>query len=497
MAEHVIVRRGAYHDSVTLMLVSREAAGVEGADEVAVAMATPLNVELIAAQGFELPGDLAPNDLVIAIRAADVDAVLAAVDGALARREAPTGHAERSPARSLASAVRRRPELSVAFLSVPGRHVAYEAAAAVEAGVHVFCFSDGLGLEQEAALKRRARERDLLFMGADCGTAILDGVALGFANAVARGPVGIVGASGTGTQEVCCLLDSAGVGISHAIGVGGRDLRAEVGGTMCRRGLELLAADDDTEVIVVISKPPDPDVAAGVAEVAGGVGKPVVLAFLGLAEGPDAPPGVEYARTLEHAAARAAQLAGSALPSFDEAPARAPARGFIRGLYCGGTLCDEAMEIVSTAVGPVASNIPLRPAWRLASVYASEGHTFVDFGEDELTEGRAHPMIDPGLRSERFRREAADPEVAVVLLDVVLGYGAHPDPAGELAPAIAAAREDLNVVVALCGAEGDPQDLAAQRAKLEAAGAAVTRSNAHAARMALAAAASRSEVPGG
>jgi FdrA protein len=484
MTERVIVRRGAYHDSVTLMLVSREAAAEDGADTVSVAMATPLNVELIAGQGFELPGDLAPNDLVLAIRASDVDAVVAAVDRALAQREAPGGAAERPAPRSLVSAARRRPDLSVAFLSVPGRHVGYEAAAAVEAGLHVFCFSDGLGLEQEAALKRRALERGLLFMGADCGTAILDGVALGFANAVERGPVGIVAASGTGTQEVCCLLDAAGIGISHAIGVGGRDLRAEVGGTMCRRGLELLASDVDTEVIVAISKPPDPAVAQEIVGVAAGIGKPVVLAFLGLSGPPSPPAGVEYARTLEAAAALAAHHAGAALPLFDETAPRAP--GFIRGLYCGGTLCDEAMVIVSGALGRVASNIPLRPEWLLESVHASHGHTFVDFGEDELTEGRAHPMIDPSLRTERLRREAADPEVGVVLLDVVLGYGAHPDPAAELAPAIDEAR--ARVIVALCGAAGDPQDLEAQRARLEAAGATVTRSNARAARLAVEAA---------
>jgi FdrA protein len=472
MPERVIVRRGAYHDSVTLMLVSREAAAEEGAETVSVAMATPLNVDLIAGQGFELPSDLAPNDLVIAIRAADEDAVLAAIDGALARRDTGRGEAERPAPRSLVSATRRRPELNLAFLSVPGRHVGYEAAAAVEAGLHVFCFSDGLGLEQEAALKTRALERGLLFMGADCGTAIIDGVALGFANAVERGPVGIVGASGTGTQEVCCLLDAAGIGISHAIGVGGRDLRAEVGGTMFRRGIELLAADDATEVIVAISKPPDPAVAATITEAAAQAGKPVVTAFLGL-EG-----------TLEQAAARAAQLAGGALPDFDETAPRSP--GFIRGLYCGGTLCDEAMVIVSERVGEVASNIPLRPEWRLESVHESAGHSFVDFGEDELTEGRAHPMIDPSLRIERLRREAADPDVGVVLLDVVLGYGAHPDPAEELAPAIREAR--AQVIVALCGAAGDPQDLEAQRRTLEEAGAVVTRSNAHAARLALGAA---------
>jgi FdrA protein len=495
MAGRVIVRRGAYHDSVTLMLVSREAAAEDGAEAVAVAMATPLNLELIGAQGFELPGDLGPNDLVIAIRAADEDAVLAAVERALAQRDTSTGQAERPPARSLSAAVRRRPGINLAFLSVPGRHVLYEAAAALDAGVHVFCFSDGLALEEEAALKRRALEQGVLFMGADCGTAILDGVALGFANAVARGPVGIVGASGTGTQEVCCLLDAAGIGVAHAIGVGGRDLRAEVGGLMCRRGLELLAADDGTEVIVAISKPPDPHVAATLVEAAGATGKPVVLAFLGLDDPPPAPPGVEYARTLEAAAARAAALAGGALPEFSEGVVRARARGFVRGLYCGGTLCEEAMEIVSAAAGRVASNIPLRPEWRLDSVHASEGHTFVDFGEDELTEGRAHPMIDPGLRTERLRREANDPEVAVVLLDVVLGYGAHPDPAAELAPAIAGAREELTVIVALCGTERDPQGLAAQRAALEEAGALVTRSNAHAARLAASLAAPCGAVP--
>ncbi len=317
MTERVIVRRGAYHDSVTLMLVSREAAAEEGAETVSVAMATPLNVDLIAGQGFELPADVGPNDLVIAIRAADEEAVLAAVERALSRREVGRGEAERPAPRSLVSAVRRRPDLNLAFLSVPGRHVGYEAAAAVEAGLHVFCFSDGLGLEQEAALKRRALERGLLFMGADCGTAIIDGVALGFANAVQRGPVGIVGASGTGTQEVCCLLDAAGIGISHAIGVGGRDLSAEVGGTMFRRGIELLAADEGTEAIVAISKPPDPDVAAAISEAAERAGKPVVMAFLGL-DG-----------TLEQAAARAAQLVGGRLPTPEH---RAPCRAR-RGLH--------------------------------------------------------------------------------------------------------------------------------------------------------------------
>ncbi|HET9556966.1 MAG TPA: protein FdrA, partial [Actinomycetota bacterium] len=421
--------------------------------------------------------------------------------------------------RSLRSAARRDPELNLAVLSVPGRHLHYEIAEALQAGLHVFCFSDGLDPATEAACKRDAARRGLLLMGPDCGTAILDGVGLGFANAVRRGPVGVVGASGTGIQEVTCLLDAAGVGISHAIGVGGRDLSPEVGGIMTLRALDLLAADDATERLVVISKPPDREVARRVADAAAATGKPAVLAFPGLADPPPLPDGVAVVGSLEAAAAWAAGVAGMGEPRpsapgpsegerssakdfgawvvhrpTGDLPGDPPAvtPGAIRGLFSGGTLCYEAMAVVAGVVGRVASNIPLRPEWRLADPNRSEGHTFVDFGDDAMTQGRAHPMIDPGLRNERFRREAADPETGVVLLDVVLGHGAHPDPAGELAPLVARASADrlgrLSVVVSLCGAAGDPQGLDAQAATLRAAGALVTRSSAQAARLALAAA---------
>jgi FdrA protein len=439
MTERVIVRRGAYYDSVTLMLVSR-AASSEGQD-VSVGMATPLNLELLTGQGFTLDDDLGPNDLVIAVRADDeaaADEAVEAVDRELAAKGAPAGAVERPSARSLAAAARRDPLLSVAFLSIPGDHVAHEAAAALEAGLHVFCFSDGVSLEVEVALKRRALERELLFMGADCGTAIIDGVALGFANAVERGPVGIVGASGTGTQEVCCQLDAAGIGVSHAIGVGGRDLHRDVGGLMLRRGLELLDADEDTQVIVAISKPPDPEVARAIEAAADALATPVILDF-------DA--------SLEELSRRAAEAVGGSGATFGETLRRAPASGEVRGLYSGGTLCSEAERIV--------------------------GHgTFTDFGADEYTQGRAHPMIDQSLRVEALAA-AREP---VLLLDVVLGYGAHPDPAGELAPVIAGL--DAHVIVALCGSAGDPQGLDGQRAQLEEAGAVVTRSNADAARLA-------------
>jgi FdrA protein len=465
MSERVIVRSGAYYDSVTLMLVSRAAGATEGAEAVAVGMATPLNLELLRDQGFAVV-DAGPNDLVIAVRARDdeaIEAAVAAVERELAAKGTPSAAVERAAARSIAAAARRDDELSLAFLSIPGEHVAYEASAALEAGLHVFCFSDGVSLDDEARLKRRAAERGLLFMGADCGTAIIDGVALGFANAVARGPVGIVGASGTGIQEVSCLLDAAGVGVSHAIGVGGRDLSAEIGGLMTRAALKLLADDPDTRVIVVISKPPDPEVADAIEVASVATGKPVILALLGARhEGAGEMPRIERASTLTDAALLAAEMAGGPLLALGASLRRAPAAGRVRGLYSGGTLCTEAAAIVG-------------------------GGEFTDFGDDEYTQGRAHPMIDPSLRIEQLAAAARDPDVTALLLDVVLGYGAHPDPAADLAPAIEAAlgaRDDLHAIVALVGAAGDPQGLDDQQARLEAAGAVVVRSNAKAAALA-------------
>ena len=486
--------RGVYHDSVTLMLASQAAAATDGAEHVTVAMSTPLNLELIAAQGFDLAdaAELSVNDLVIAIRADDQGAaerILGAIRDRLAGggRPGPAPRSEQA-AVSLRSAARRHPELSLALVSVPGRHAAYEAAEALDAGLHVFCFSDGVSARHERILKRRAEERGLIFMGPDCGTAIIDGIALGFANAVQRGPVGIVGASGTGIQEVCCLLDGAGVGISHAIGVGGRDLSAEVGGVMTRRALGLLAADASTEVIVVISKPPDRAVAATVLDAAEATGKPAVVAFLGSCGSPPAGPRVEVVPSLEAAARRAAALAGSEIVVPEPEQTESRVQGFIRGLFSGGTLCLEAMLVLAPVVGRVNSNVPLEPSWRLSGPHHSDGHAFIDFGADELTDGRPHPMIDPTVRLERLAREAADPDVSVILLDIVLGFAAHPDPAAVFAPAIArarAARDDLTVIVAVCGTAHDPQNLDRQRAHLTDAGALVLPGAAAAARTAL------------
>jgi FdrA protein len=493
VTDRVIVRRDTYFDSVTLMLASSDAEEVEGVTFAAAVTATPVNLSLVEAQGFGLTGESpGPNDLIVALRASDdeaADAAEKAIDARLAgTAEFAVGSPSEVPARSWRSAARRNSDLNLALVSVPGRFATVEVAQALDAGMNVFCFSDGLSVSDEAALKREAVDKGLLLMGADCGTAIIDGVGLGFANAVPRGPIGVVGASGTGIQEVTCLLDSASLGISHAIGVGGRDLSGEVGGTMTRRAIELLDADETTTTIVVISKPPDASVAARVIETAGRASKPVVIGFLGgVAVEGDTRANVTIVDSLEAAARGAAGKAGESIGV--DAPLRERTTpGFVRGLFCGGSLCYEAMHVLAATGRSIASNVPLRPEWSMSDVQTSEGDTFIDFGEDELTEGRAHPMIDPSLRNERMKRESGDPEVGAIVLDVVLGYGAHPDPAADLAriteEALRRRSGDLTIAVSLCGAKADPQDAEAQRKQLVDAGAHVTRNSAAAARIA-------------
>src|SRR6266700_2685941 len=393
---------------------------------------------------------------------------------------------------------------SITLMSVAGEHAWLEADQALQAGLNVFLFSDNVPIEQELRLKTLAVEKDLLLMGPDCGTAIINGVGLGFSNVVPQGSIGIVGASGTGMQQLICLIAAAGMGISQAIGTGGRDLSEAIGGVMMRRGLELLANDEQTEVIVLVSKPPAERVAREILAAAQ-ITKPVVVVFLGAT--PERFAAVagnaHMARTLTEGAELAISLAGGdrmripgkdVLNKYDLAKEHAklaPSQHYIRALYSGGTLCDEAMLLLSEQLGPIASNIPLRSEWALAAGETFRGHTALDLGSDEFTRGRPHPMIDPTLRLQYLSSAAEDPETAVILLDIILGFCAHQNPAAVCVPAITQARttattagRSLPVIVSLCGTEGDPQRLSLQRTALEAAGALVFESNEMAARAA-------------
>ncbi|MGY1723971.1 FdrA family protein [Blastococcus sp. SYSU DS0533] len=483
-AVSVQLRSGVYADSVKLMQVSRRIGSREGVSAVLVAMATPLNLELAANMGLAPDGQPSPEQLLIAVRAVDDEALaeaLADVEAALAERERSTGTAAAIPHRTTGAGLDElSPEApALAIVSVPGQYAVAEAADAIAAGRSVLVFSDGVPVEHEVALKRAARDAGVLVMGPDCGTAIVSGVALGFANVVRPGPVGLVAASGTGAQQVSCLLDMAGVGVSHVLGVGGRDLKEEVGGLATLDALAALDADPATERVLLVSKPPAPSVAAAVTDAAGQLSVPVRSAVLS-PESPDLTAAVE---------ALLADM-GLDVPVWPSRPGPAEAAlpgAALKGLYSGGTLADEAMLLASPALGGIRSNIPLRPDLDLGTDLSAPGHLVVDFGDDALTVGRAHPMIDPTLRLEAIEALAASDEPAVLLLDVVLGYGADPDPAAALVPALAAARarRSLPVVVALIGTDGDPQGWSRQADALAAAGCAVFSSNSAATRYAL------------
>lgn len=489
---HVETRRGAYHDSVRLMQLSADVSAGPGVTGALVAMATDVNLGLLAGMGFAPPADAGPNDLVVAVAAENegaLAAALAGLDVALAARPATGGGTGDTPPRTLGSAVQRC-GATLALVSTPGRYAFLDAVDALDAGASVMLFSDNVPVVQEVALKDRAAARGLLVMGPDCGTAVVAGVGLGFANVVRPGPVGIVAASGTGAQQVMALLDAAGLGIAHCLGVGGRDLSADVAGRSTLVALDALDADPAAELILLVSKPPADAVGAAVRAHAEALGTPVVTALLGAGQPDLGAATVQALRALDWEVPRA-------WPSWHP-PARpdAPVAGAVRGLYSGGTLCDEAMVIAAAALGPVASNTPLDPAWALPPDLHATGHAMIDFGDDALTRGRPHPMIDGTLRIERLAAEAANPSCRVVLLDVVLGHGAHPDPAAPLAPAVAAAigaaGRPLDVVVALIGTADDPQGLRRQAEALRDAGAHVYLCNADAARAAVALATGRS-----
>ena len=503
----VFVEKESYHDSALLMLTSREVRKTPGVHDGTVAMGTPMNLDLLGSQGFDLSALAAatPNDLVIAVdcdSAEIAEAALAAAKQALRRKSqaAPGAGAQVAP-RSLAAALKAEDDANLAVISLPGAYAAREAREALANGLHVMLFSDNVSLEDEIALKTLARRKGLLVMGPDCGTAIINGMPLCFANVVRRGPIGVIGASGTGIQEVTCLVDRAGSGVSQAIGAGGRDLKNEkVGGATTLTAIAALADDDETKVIVIISKPPAKAVAERVVAALQSANKPAVACFIGATPEPS-PAGsiVRLADSLEQTALMAVALARGeryqprAFAASDaeieaivarETRGLAASQRYLRGYFTGGTLADEAWIAAHRLTGAVHSNNQTDRRFVLADPRRSIGHTVIDLGDDAFTVGRPHPMIDPSARVERMMAERDDSEIAVVVVDVVIGFGSHEDPAGALTPAVEAMREAarrrcgyLPVVASITGTLGDPQNFALQKAKLEAAGCVVMPSN--------------------
>jgi FdrA protein len=499
--KEIIIRPNEYFDSMVLMQVNHRISAMPGIVRAGIMMATDMNKKLLALIGFHNDDvEVAQaGDMLIGIEAESreyFEAAIATLDNHLSGQH--TSRASRSKRfGSLAAAAKARPEANLAVISVPGAYAAREAHKALDLGLNCFLFSDNVTLEEELALKRKAKERDLLVMGPDCGTAVIDGAALGFANAVPRGPVGVIGASGTGIQEFTVLLDRlAGQGITQAIGLGGRDLSPEVDGMSAVKAFNLLGNDPVTRCIVFITKPPSPEVVSVVARAALDTGKPIVFCLLEPDTGEERmEQGIFRVSSLEDAVWRTMVLLGLDTDGaaaaegmlVDKARRMArelkPGQRYMRGVFSGGSLCLEVMAYLAPRLGECYANIRMPGVFPL-SAFAGSGHCFWDMGDDEFTQGRVHPMIDPGLVAESIVREAARPNVGVVVLDVVLGYGVNPDPASILGPAVEKARSlaagqgrVLHVLAHVCGTDKDPQNAKSQEERMRQAGAVVVDTN--------------------
>ncbi len=483
------IRRGAYYDSVVLMQLQRELAALPGVLDAGVVMGTDANKDILIQSDLLTPEAraAAADDLIIVVKAEDeataADAV-AKVDELLSQRQTSSTQEGYRP-KSLPSAAQMLPDAHWLLISVAGQYAAGVAREGLDLGKHIFLFSDNVSLEDEVALKKKAREKGLLVMGPDCGTAVVNGVGLGFANRVRKGPIGVVAASGTGLQQVTARIHQLGSGVSHGLGTGGRDLKEDVGAITALQGLDVFKRDPETKVIVLISKPPAESVARELLRAAKAAGKPVVVNFIGFEPDKMVDGNIHFARTLDAAAELAVSLLDEAESSSTaESLPFAPGQKYLRGLFSGGTLAYEALFILRDMLPNLYANLHMPGVKDLANPMQSQANTIVDLGEDVFTVGRLHPMMDNDLRIRRLHQEADDPETALILLDVVLGYGSHPDPASELAPAIEEARaraeaagRHLEFVAIVVGTDEDPQDMVAQIQRLEAAGVRVFTSN--------------------
>lgn len=488
MFEKLEIRRKVYYDSVTLMSMSSKLKEVEGVDEVVVAMATDMNKEILVDVGFDAEqlADTTANDLVIAARTVDEDAYDSLMNMVNKSLEGDSSDGDTGDSKieihSIEEAVRKGSQ-NIAVISVPGEYATREARRALRMGLHVMLFSDNVSIEEEKELKQLAKEKGLLMMGPDCGTSIIGGVGLCFANKVRPGNIGVVAASGTGLQEVTVLIHQMGGGITQAIGVGGRDLSDEIGGVMMLESIDFLAQNTNTETIVLVSKPPSEKVRAHIVDRLKEVSKPSVVCFIDGNLG-DKDEGIIFVNTLYDAAINSVKL--SKLDVKDEyldesvkeeisraAKALAPGQKYVRGLYCGGTLCAEALAIFRDVSSEVYSNVANNIDEKLIDPKSSKGHSFIDLGDDTFTQGKPHPMIDPSIRLPRLLKEASDPETAVILLDFELGYGSNEDPVGTTISTLKSIKTDhpnIAIIGYVLGTDEDFQDRRAQIQKLKDVG---------------------------
>jgi succinyl-CoA synthetase alpha subunit len=494
-----VIKKGSYQDSVVLMLLTNRISAMEGVRKVSIMMATPANKDIMAASGLATDklADAGANDMALVAdvdREEQVEEILKEVDQFLTNQASKTrGGGEKKAAKNWEQALAAIPDANLAVISIPGTYAAAEADRALDEGLHVFMFSDNVRLEDEIRLKRKAHEKGLLVMGPDCGTGIIQGVPIAFTNHVARGKIGIVGASGTGIQELTTIIDRLGEGVTNAIGTGGRDLNCAVGGVTMMDAIDAMEADPETEIVIVISKPPAKEVRDTIVDRLADYEKPVVTLFLG--EKPEIhTEGFYHASTLDDAARIAVRLSRGepveTTPFTPQAPDPFAATDgkTIKAYYSGGTLAGEAAMMMRDAMG-----IPGEAAKKEGFMLNQDGNLVIDLGDDVYTQGKPHPMIDPAKRIACMEEAARDASTGVILFDIVMGYGSHENMAAALLPAVEGLKEEaekqgrkLHFVTTVCGTKADPQGYDGQVRLMEEAGVLVADSNKRAVETALA-----------
>lgn len=494
---NTVILKNNYQDSINLMLLTNTINGLDGVTMSQIMMGTDANKDILNNTGLLTSEAEAasPNDMMIVVDSEDeqiMEEVLPVIDTFLADLSAKGDDKEKPAAASWQEALTALPDANVALFSIPGEYGAAEMEKALKNGLHVFSFTDNVAIEDEVRLKKLAHEKGLLMMGPDCGTGIISSIPIAFTNVVSPGNIGVVGASGTGIQEVTTIIDRLGGGVVHAIGTGGRDLSDKVGAIAVKDAIVALENHEPTDVICVISKPPAKEVRDEVIQLLQSISKPVVAIFLG--EKPVAHEGKVYlAHTLEETAQIAVDLANEEavkrnyFTKLDKPNVSTLDKDkVVKGLYSGGTLAAEAGMLISEALN--LEGLVKQEGY----ILHSHGYDVIDLGDDIYTQGKPHPMIDPEVRIQKMEEYAEDEQTGIILFDVVLGYGAHEDMVGALLPAIEAAQStakkagrDLYFVATVCGTSKDPQNYQEAVDRLKAAGVYVAESNAKAVQLAL------------
>ena len=476
-----IIKKNFFRDSVQMMQFSQQLKDEQGVIDAAIVMSTVLNKNTLKNMNLLTEDGISAteNDTLISINCQDENSLSNAIQKAEQLLTSISAKAK-NEFTSLASALDTFSDANIASLSIPGQFVKEMATELINKQLNLFVFSDHVPLEDEIYLKNLALENNVLFMGPEAGTSILNGTVFGFGNRVRKGSIGIIGASGTGIQESSTMIDLFGEGISHGIGVGGRDLRNDIGGMMTMKAMEIFENDPNTKAVLLVSKPVDNYIRNKIINKINNFSKKnYVLCLIGDNENSVDTAKIKFSKSIQMSVLKILKLLDDNVYKktkdvvrnqindsikLSESLSKDLNEGqkFIRGFFAGGTLCYESKIILEQMIGKIYSNLSSDDEYSIKGNVSSKENTLIDFGEEEFTSARPHPIIDPLLRRNRILEDANDPNVGVIIIDIICGINAAKNTmafhAETIKKAIEIAREQgrkLSVFTYICGTEND------------------------------------------